>query len=190
MNRRQYQSNVVFVFQNNWFFGLDSVISLQRLPRTILFKLICRVYTVNRFSKHRRGTTRACMECPGLYGDLQTGFEPIKFLDTRSVWVGHVINNIIRWYLIGMRARLAFLQFDWSKAGLSMDLPVFVYSHTKQSSIFSLQSSRFNFFQDRKDLGSFFMWLEIFYFKPGRKRAPHRVLVLSKSVKVYWSLRS
>ena len=30
-----------------------------------------------------------------------------------------------------MRAAPAFLQFDWSKAGLSMDLPVFVYSHTK-----------------------------------------------------------
>ena len=28
---------------------------------------------------------------PGLYGDLQTGFEPIKFLETRSVWVSHVI---------------------------------------------------------------------------------------------------
>ena len=26
-----------------------------------------------------------CMEFPGLYGDLQTGFEPIKFLDNRSV---------------------------------------------------------------------------------------------------------
>ena len=78
-------------FKTNWFLGLDSVISLQRLPRTILFKHICRVYAVNRFSKHRRGTTRACMECPGLYGDLQTGFEPIKFLDTRSVWVSHVI---------------------------------------------------------------------------------------------------
>ena len=32
-----------------------------------------------------------------------------------------------------MRAGPAFLQFDWSKAGLSMDLPVFVYSHTKTS---------------------------------------------------------
>ena len=33
---------------------------------------------------------------PGLYGDLQTGFEPIKFLDTRSVRVGHVITaNIV-----------------------------------------------------------------------------------------------
>ena len=32
-----------------------------------------------------------------------------------------------------MRAGPAFLQFDWSKAGLSMDLPVFVFSHTKTS---------------------------------------------------------
>ena len=32
-----------------------------------------------------------------------------------------------------MRAGPAFLQFDWSKASLSMDLPVFVYSHTKTS---------------------------------------------------------
>ena len=86
-------------FKNNWFLGLDSVISLQRLPRTKLFKLICRVDAVNRFSKHRRGTTRACMECPRLYGDLQTGFEPIKFLDTRSVWVGHVITLEIDWYI-------------------------------------------------------------------------------------------
>ena len=45
-----------------------------------------------------------------------------------------------------MRAGPAFLQFDWSKAGLSMDLPVFVYSHTKTG---------FNFFQDREDTGSF-----------------------------------
>ena len=30
-------------------------------------------------------------------------------------------------------AGLAFLQFDWSKANLSMDLPVFVYSNTKIS---------------------------------------------------------
>ena len=42
--------------------GLNSVIPLQRLPRTTLFELICRVYSVNRFSKHRRGTTRACIE--------------------------------------------------------------------------------------------------------------------------------
>ena len=51
-------------FRNNWFLGLNSIISLQRLPRTTLFKLICRVYAVNRFSKHRRGTTCACMEFP------------------------------------------------------------------------------------------------------------------------------
>ena len=30
-----------------------------------------------------------------------------------------------------MRARPASLQFDWLKAGLSMDLLVFVYSNTK-----------------------------------------------------------
>ena len=32
-----------------------------------------------------------------------------------------------------MRVGPAFLQFDWSKASLSMNLPVFVYSHTKTS---------------------------------------------------------
>ena len=62
-----------------------------------------------------------------------------------------------------MRAGPAVLQFDWSKAGLSMDLPVFVYSHTKTG---------FKFFQDR-DVGSFFMCLElcleIFDFKPRRE---------------------
>ena len=63
-----------------------------------------------------------------------------------------------------MRAGPAFLQFDWLKAGLSMDLPVFVYSHTKTG---------FKFFQDREDIGSFFMCLELcletFDFKPHRK---------------------
>ena len=39
-----------------------------------------------------------------------------------------------------MRAGPAFLQFDWLKAGLGMDLLVFVYSHTKDS------------FQDREDV--------------------------------------
>ena len=33
------------------------------------------------------------MEFPGLYGDLQTGFEPIKFLETQSVCVRHVIKH-------------------------------------------------------------------------------------------------
>ena len=59
-----------------------------------------------------------------------------------------------------MRAGQAFLQFDWSKAGLSMDLPVFVYSYTKAG---------FKFFQYREDIGSFFMCLEIFDFKPRRE---------------------
>ena len=63
-----------------------------------------------------------------------------------------------------MRAGPAFLQFDWSKVGLSMDLPVFVYSHTKTG---------FKFFQDREDIGSFFMCLElcleIYDFKPRRE---------------------
>ena len=58
----------------------------------------------------------------------------------------HVIIDIIRWRSISMRAGPAFLQLDWSKAGLSMDLPVFVYSHTKTG---------FKFFQDREDIGSF-----------------------------------
>ena len=45
-----------------------------------------------------------------------------------------------------MRAGPAFLQFDSSKAGLSMDLPVFVYSHTKTG---------FKFFHYREDIVSF-----------------------------------
>ena len=45
----------------------------------------------------------------------------------------YTISEIIRWRSISVRAGPAFLQFDWSKAGLSMDLPVFVYSHTKTS---------------------------------------------------------
>ena len=40
---------------------------------------------------------------------------------------------VIRWRSISMRAGPAFLQFAWSKAILSMNLPVFVYSHTKTS---------------------------------------------------------
>ena len=51
----------------------------------------------------------------------------IYYLFTRSVL------KIIRWRSISMRAGPAFSQFDWSKAGLNMGLPVFVYSHTKTS---------------------------------------------------------
>ena len=42
-----------------------------------------------------------------------------------------IIMNIIKWHSISMGARPAVLRFDWSKAGLSMDLPVFIYSHMK-----------------------------------------------------------
>ena len=34
-----------------------------------------------------------------------------------------LIMNIIRWRSISMMAGPAFFHFDWSKAGLSMDLP-------------------------------------------------------------------
>ena len=48
-----------------------------------------------------------------------------------------------------------FLQFGWAKAGLSMDLSVFVCSHT-------VQRLASNFFQDREDIGQLVMWLQIF----------------------------
>ena len=48
-----------------------------------------------------------------------------------------------------------FLQFDWSKGGLSMDLSVFIYSHT-------VRRPASNFFQDREEKGQLFMWFEIF----------------------------
>ena len=72
-----------------------------------------------------------------------------------------------------MRAGPAFLQFDWSKAGLSMDLPVFVYSHTKTG---------FKFFQYREDIGSFFMCFNRDLRLQTTEREPHRALVLSRPV--------
>ena len=80
---------------------------------------------------------------------------------------------VIRWSSISMRAGPAFLQFDWSKAGLSMDLPVFVYSHTKTG---------FKFFQYREDIGSFFMCLEIFDFKPRRENLTGLLFCLDRSL--------
>ena len=50
---------------------------------------------------------------------------------------------LITWRSISMRAGPAFLQFDWSKAGLSVDLPVFVYSHTKTSFKFLSRQGRY-----------------------------------------------
>ena len=72
-----------------------------------------------------------------------------------------------------MRSGPAFLQFDWSKAGLSMDLPVFVYSHTKTG---------FKFFQYREDIGSFFMCLEILDFKPRRENLTRLLFCLDRSL--------
>ena len=63
-----------------------------------------------------------------------------------AIYFSHTIRPFIRWRSISMRAGPAFLQFDWSKAGLSMDLPVFVYFHTKTG---------FKFFQYMEDIGSF-----------------------------------
>ena len=109
-------------------------------------------------------------------GDIYQFFSAFIFI---SVLLGLMdfsdilILCIIRWRSISMRARPAFLQFDWSKAGLSMDLPVFVYSHTKTG---------FKFFQDREDIESFMcleLCLEIFDFKPRREN------LTLKSVKVY-----
>ena len=77
-------------FRNNWFLSLNSIISLQHLPRTTLFKLICRVYAVNRFNKHRHGTIRACMEFPGLYGIYRLALSQSNFLRPGLVRVGHI----------------------------------------------------------------------------------------------------
>ena len=60
-----------------------------------------------------------------------------------------------------MRAGPACLQFDWSRVGLSMDLPVFVFSHTKTSLKFLSGQGGY--------IGQLFMWLQIFYFKPRRE---------------------
>ena len=42
-----------------------------------------------------------------------------------------------------MRAGLAALRFDWSEAVLGMDLPVFVYSHMKNSFNFLSRQAAF-----------------------------------------------
>ena len=93
-------------FRNNWFLGLNSI-SLQHLPRTTLFKLICRVYRVNRFSKHRRGTTRACMEFPGLYGIYRLALSQSNFL-RMSWWY----NKQIYWFNADIFIQYKFCIFD------------------------------------------------------------------------------
>ena len=78
---------------------------------------------------------------------------------------------------ISMRARPAFLQFDWSRASLSMDLPVFLYFYTKTSFKFLSRQGRYRAaFHVVGDLLLQTTQIE-----------PYRALVLSrlKSVKVY-----
>ena len=71
-----------------------------------------------------------------------------------------------------MRAGPDFLQLHWSKAGLSMDLPIFVYSHTKTSFKFLSRQGRYRAaFYVATDL--LFQTTQreplIFYFKPHRE---------------------
>ena len=82
----------------------------------------------------------------------------------------HLIYHVIRWRSISMRAGLAFLQFDWLKAGLSMDLPVFIYSHTKTS---------FRFLsRQRKYREAFYVVTDLLL--QATQREPYRALVLSR----------
>ena len=80
-----------------------------------------------------------------------------------------VISALIRWRSISMRAGLAFLQFDWLKAGLCKDLPVFVYSHTKTSFKFLSRQGRYR--------EAFYVVTDLLL--QATQREPYRVLVLS-----------
>ena len=72
-----------------------------------------------------------------------------------------------------MRGGPAFLQFDWSKASLSMDLLVFVFSHTKTS---------FNSSRHRTHRAAFYVRLEIFHFKPSRENLAGLLFCLDLSL--------
>ena len=80
-----------------------------------------------------------------------------------------MILPIIIWRSISMRAGPAFLQFDWLKAGLSMDLPVFVYSHTKTSFKFLSRQGRYR--------EACYMVTDLLL--QATQREPYRALVLS-----------
>ena len=57
-----------------------------------LYEFVINKYQTDDSSENylfARETSRACIEFPGLYRDLQTGFEPVKFLNTWSVRVCH-----------------------------------------------------------------------------------------------------
>ena len=77
-----------------------------------------------------------------------------------------------------MRTGPALLQFDGSKAGLSMDLPVLVYSHTKTSFKFYSRQGRYR--------AAFYVVTDLL--RQTTQREPYRFfLVLSRLefVKVY-----
>ena len=76
-----------------------------------------------------------------------------------------------------MRVGPAFLQFDWLGAGLSMDLPVFIYSHTKTSFKFLSRQGRY--------IGQLFVVTDLLL--QTTQREPYSALVLSRltSVKVH-----
>ena len=80
------------------------------------------------------------------------------------------VRYIIRWRSISMRVGRAFLEFDWSKAGLSMDLPVFVYSHTKTS--FRFLSTQTNYRE------AFYVVTDLLL--QATQRETYRALVLSR----------
>ena len=82
-----------------------------------------------------------------------------------------LIKHIIRWLSISMRAVPAFLQFDYSKAGLSMDLPVFVYSHTKTS---------FTFLSRQRKYREAFYVVTTDLLLQAMQREPYRALDLSR----------
>ena len=67
-----------------------------------------------------------------------------------------------------MRAGPVFLQFDWSKACLGVDLPVFVYYHAKTSSKFLSRQ--------RKYREAFYVVTDLSL--QATQREPYRALVL------------
>ena len=87
-----------------------------------------------------------------------------------ELFLRFVVFVFIRWRSISMRAGPAFLQFDWSKAGLSMDLPVFVYSHTKTGFKFLLRQKKY-----RK---AFYVVTDLLL--QATQREPYMALVLSR----------
>ena len=91
--------------------------------------------------------------------------------------VTRYVPKIITWRSISMRAGPVLLQSNRSKAGLSMDLPVFVYSNTKTSFKFLSRQGRYR--------AAFYVVTALLL--QTMQREPHMALVLSRleSVKVH-----